>query len=63
MLLDRLTCPDHQHYGPFVVRSTLPRIPRECPRELKLCVAVGVTTCVVNPLSNPWVAPFPESAL
>ena len=43
MPLDRFTCSDHQHYDPFFVHSALPRIPRECARELKLCVAVGVT--------------------
>ena len=61
MPLDRFTCSDHQHYDPFFVHSALPRIPRECARELKLCVAVGVTTRVIDELSNPWIAPFSES--
>ena len=53
MPLDRFTCSDHQLYGPFFVRIALPRIPRDCARELEFCVAVVVAAGVIDALTNP----------
>lgn len=53
MPLDGFTCSDHQLYGPFFVRVALPRIPRDCARELEFCVAVVVAAGVIDPLTNP----------
>ena len=55
MSFDNFFCPDYQYYGSFLIPEINSGVPREGSCESKFCIAVLLTTRMINQVTDPLI--------